>query len=321
MTRPADIGSWAAAVAARGIAVKWRGRRAFESPCPICGGRDRFWARQEAGRVAFDCRQRAGHDAGDLLRLLWGADGTRERDILTDPPPRPTRRPPPPPSEDTGDPVRAARNLWDDAVPATADTPAALYLAARGVWPDPHAVALPDTVRWIPRERWRARRYDLWLPAGVGALLWSFRDEAGALTAVQAEALTAAGERLPARWRRDRGQARGSWFAAPGDSAVLAVAEGLADALALSWWLGLDSVSPGGANRLPGMAERLARTGRPVEIHVDGDNAGSRPAAALLTELHERGVSARIRWYPAGIDPAEALPQTTADTLLAGGAP
>lgn len=320
MTRPADIGSWAAAIAARGIAVRWQGRRAFDSPCPICGGRDRFWARQEPGRVAFDCRQRTRHDAGDLLRLLWGADAPRDRDILRDPPTRPKRRPPPPPSGDADDAVRAARNLWDDAVPATTDSPAALYLAARGVWPDPQAVALPDTVRWIPRERWRERRYDLGLPDSAGALLWSFVDEDGALTAVQAEALTAAGERLPARWRRDRGQARGSWFAAPGDSTVLAVAEGLADALALSWWLGLDSVSPGGANRLPGMAARLARSERPIEIHVDGDNAGSRSAAALLTELHERGVQARIRWYPAGIDPAEALAQTTADPLVAGGA-
>ena len=222
--------------------------------------------------------------------------------------------PTPAPTADVAAAILAA------AVPAD-DTPARVYLAARGTWP-PLGIGpdLPPAVRWLPPGAWEhlptwpgrdGRPLRLTPPAdGVrslrpdappvplcGAVVFELARPGCAPDAVTLEAVTAAGNRPAERWRRTVGNAAGRTFevAAPtGDPwpdaaaapLVVAIVEGEADALALA------------RLRLPGVLVRAAggtagvRRGAAVVADLPAATAaclvsdGDRPGRAAVTKLH-----------------------------------
>lgn len=194
-----------------------------------------------------------------------------------------------------------ARRIVSGSVSAKG-TPAARYLDRRGTWTDGEAGPLPDSLRWCPGDAAPVR-----LPDGAaGVLVWRLTDcDTGEPVpdAVQVEALTDDGKRLPERWRRSYGQITGRCFQA-GDSeaSVLVLAEGPCDGLALAR-LSLPGVMIRAAlssGALPALAR--AWTGK-VLVCLDGDAAG-RSAAEKVREARP---DARMIHGKPGHDPDDWL--------------
>ena len=210
------------------------------------------------------------------------------------------------------------------AVPAD-DTPARVYLAARGTWPLA-GPPLPAAVRWLPPGAWehlptwpgrdgRPRRLTpprdgvtSLLPGAppvpaCGAVVFELARPGCAPDAVELEAVTAGGRRPAERWRRAPGNdATGRTFevAAPtGDPwpdphaapLVVAIVEGPADALALAR-LRLPGVLVRGAAGTGGMraggADLVADLPAATAACLvsDGDPPGRDAVTKLHAELH-----------------------------------
>ena len=250
------VDEWAARLDLTRRGGEWCG------PCPVCGGTDRFHvSRRRGGDALVGCRgcidwQPKGvreQQFGQLLRTVFperfdakhttGHSSSRyptmarhEMKVRTAPAPES--------ASDEDSRRRFARDLW--AASATADdSPGRVYLAGRRAWfPSETGAGLPAFVRWLaadaapnsnPALRWYGFPYN-----ACGALVFAWRapgvgDDAP-LQAVSLEALTAAGERLPKRWRKTHGVRKGSVFTVPGNlaSPVLAIVEGEVDALAVA---------------------------------------------------------------------------------------
>lgn len=123
----------------------WRGA------CPLCRGEgDRFSVRQS--ERSFNCFGCGAH--GDVFAFVMATEGCDfpeavarcaaeagvdmerkpgERRVVTQPAPAP-----PPPRDDTAR-IEKARRKWDASRPILPDTPQALYLRGRGLWPLPLA--------------------------------------------------------------------------------------------------------------------------------------------------------------------------------------
>lgn len=218
------VSDWRAALPA----LKRRGRE-WRGPCPACGGRDRFHIQPGAagGGALVGCRGcidglEPGARArryGEIVRAVWPDEGdgferprTRPRDRVPSPSPDPAtgpdaRRGAATTSTDAG-------RCWDAAAAADG-TPAAAYLAGRLCWPP--GAALPASIRWLSLARWPASTPRPDAGAGAaGAIVFAFR-KAGALAAVQADALTGAGALArprPHNWRRTIGPGAGAVFEA-----------------------------------------------------------------------------------------------------------
>ena len=161
-------------------------------------------------------------------------------------------------------------------------------------------------MRWLPAAkappRDEAARWFGLPPGAAGALVFVWRPPGETNTAdpraVTVLAVSAKGERLPA-WPggpkiRDVGSRVGTVFEAreapkPALNAgfPVHVAEGEADALALAL-----ALAPGSG---------------PVVIHADGEPSGRDAALAASEAIRGAGRKARIEWYAAGTDPADAL--------------
>ena len=159
-----------------------------------------------------------------------------------------------------------AARLWAAAVPDPG--PVRRYLAERGAWP-PWG-PLPDTVRWLPADELIAMRAFQGLPgrkAVAGAMVCAFRPPGAhpvsAPLAVNVETLTSNGRRTQPRFRKDRGPKTDTAFMVrPGGAngtGPIHVAEGEADALAISCWRGVEAWAAGGSRGLmPNTTERNA---------------------------------------------------------------
>ena len=68
---------WLAALEAAGGPLRRTGAGAWNGPCPLCGGRDRFHLREREGGALVGCRQCIDGQPsgrarfGELVRLLW----------------------------------------------------------------------------------------------------------------------------------------------------------------------------------------------------------------------------------------------------------
>ena len=175
-----------------------------------------------------------------------------------------------PPSKNAPDTLQRARQDWQNSqpIPMDADHPARRWLAARNLWwPE---LPLPRAVRWLPRaSRWpqhdhvgavvslaAAPRHwqETWskLPP-LECLLYVFVDRDGRPVLDRPEA-------SGGRDKRSRGPQLGTVVVLgdprPGDSCGLALAEGLADALALAS-RGMDTaVQAVGTSGLKNLADR-----------------------------------------------------------------
>ena len=214
------------------------------------------------------------------------------------------------------------------AVPAD-DTPAREYLARRMTWP-PAGPDLPPAVRWLPPSAWanlptwpgpdgRPRRLTpprdgvTRLVAGTppvpacGAVVFELARPGCAPDAVELEAVTAAGNRPAERWRRSPGNdatgrtfevaapTGGPWPDADAAPLVVAVVEGVADALALAR-LRLPGVLVRAATGTGGMragggalvADLPAATA--ACLVSDGDRPGRVAVTKLHADLHDAGL-------------------------------
>ena len=237
----------------------------YVGPCPVCGGDDRFHVRTGQGGAALvGCRSCIDGEPKHVGAQRFGAvlraafperfhvehatkhQGSRSP-VISDPAAH--AKGDGGSTADCGSPdarETLARRLWDLAALAD-DSPGRRYLARRWAWPPlgiEGAPDLPASVRWLtheaaPERDSAARWYGLPSRAS-GALVFAWRrpgagDDA-AVGAVSFEALTAAGEWLPKRWRRTHGVRKGTVFTVSVDAIrpVLAIVEGEVDALAVA---------------------------------------------------------------------------------------
>ena len=202
---------------------------------------------------------------------------------------------PPAPGAASEDP-RAALvcALWAAAEPLL-DGPARHYLESRGVW-NPGGFRW---VRWLPRKASPAPVPEVrwWgLPRGAcGALVCAYV-RLGAVAAVSLEALDSGGVRVPERWRRTCGARAGAAFRARECGAILHVAEGEMDALALAR---RETGSVYGLGGTSGLTRVLDVVGehRRVVVHADSDSGGRRGAVWAVGALRAAGLRASLVWY------------------------
>lgn len=212
-----------------------------------------------------------------------------------------SERPPRPPSPTA--PIAAG--ILDGAVAAD-DSPARVYLARRWTWPPVgHGPDLPATVRWCHA---RDVPTDARLPStAAGVIVWELIPGPDGAGAVRVEAVTAAGDLLPVRWRRSFG----AWapFMAvdrPGGSLLLTEGDASALAVALVTTAGTVRSVGGSANYRAEAAGDAAA--RPVVLVPDGDHAGAAAVVRLLADpLDGRTVTVEPWPRAADGDPADWL--------------
>ena len=290
--------------------LKRTGNGAFNGPCPLCGGRDRFHVKEGQGRALVGCRGclDGQHDPsrfGELMRAVWGDD----------PRPSPQRTNlPDNPVPERGSTVSYARKLWARSQPVPSDPlhPARLWLlgtAGHGpLWrPD---VPLPSAVRWLPSGRRDGGSLVAAIaPWAAWRLAWP------ALPTVDAVQLVfIGGDGLPAKDRdglgkRSYGKLAGGacLIGNPGPDERVGIAEGVADALAVAarFPCTVAGVMGTAGFRSPETAEALLDAFQ-VEIWGDQDGPGAAAAAALGEALAVRGVPVTARIVTRGKDPAAA---------------
>lgn len=112
------------------------------SPCPACGGRDRFRFDDQDGRGTFFCSRCGSGDGFALLGKVKGwafkqAAAEVERIVGTIPATSPS------PQQPASDKLAICRRIWSESQPVAEGDPVALYLANRtGI------VGLPDCIRF-----------------------------------------------------------------------------------------------------------------------------------------------------------------------------
>ena len=234
-----------------------------------------------------------------------------------------------PPSKNAPDTLQRARQDWQNSqpIPMDADHPARRWLAARNLWwPE---LPLPRAVRWLPRaSRWPQHEHvgavvslaaaprhwqETWskLPP-LECLLYVFVDRDGRPVLDRPEA-------SGGRDKRSRGPQLGTVVVLgdprPGDSCGLALAEGLADALALAS-RGMDTavqaVGTSGLKNLADQETEWLSEWASVTVWADKDpeGQGARGAAEVRLALQRSSrappVSAQTVPSADHKDPADA---------------
>ena len=275
----------------------WRRKgKAWRGPCPLCGGRkDRAWVAPGA-TADFVAGCNAGCDGLELARaLVPDSDPGPVPWRVT--PRRTTAAPQAQPPPDLPD------RVWR-ASEALQAQPGAAYLARRGLAVDPW----PAAVRWLSAEAARRVKLRPSLPAGAaGAILYHFAapSVAGTCHAVQAEAVNAAGARVPFTTAGKRPSVSGSTFThgarvflvrdgGPGVS----VCESVLDALAVGrypWGAPDGEAVIAGAGTSGLQAAAVRSWPGPVTIWAQDDKPSVLRAVRLQAALREAGRSVTIQ--------------------------
>ena len=284
----------------------------LKGPCPLCGGRDRCWARPgDTASVLLTCRV-CEAPFGELLAAVSDFN-------------IPERQP-----DTYKQPLAQSRQLLDHLValwgagePAESGTPGGRYLARRT-----GCTMLPPSVRWCPADRWPRRKGIRPLPtSATGALLYRFTspsDPAGAIVALQIEAVNRNADSVrfdPAPNEdepRKRPNVRGSLMAGRalvahhGDRTGRAhLVEGPIDALGVVELLGLDTFRRTGDTVIgaPGTSgfsvQTVSSYPGPVTLWTDGDDGGYLAAMRLARALRRLGRGVELRAAPEGQDWAD----------------
>ena len=183
-----------------------------------------------------------------------------------------------------------------------ADTPAAAYLASRGLDP---LLLRPDIIKrmgWLPNHR-----------GAEGALVFPYTDEAGGLQGLHFVLITPSGEKSPHEPARQTRRGPPDWRTAGrallrldfGVGPEMVVVEGFENALAVSL-AGSARVVAVGAVGAYGRC-RLPRTVETITLAHDGDDPDAKPAAA---QAYHRGV---VRYLGYGLTPKMTAPPTGCD--------
>ena len=286
----------------------------YVGPCPHCGGTDRFHLREGVGgRAIVGCRgcidgvprpERANR-FGIVLRAAGLAQQSGPGTCFQPPAPVAPARKADRPREQDREENFHAMTVWSLARRPDVGSPARRYLAARHCWPGRRDIPLPESVRWLPRQRMPLGRGFPRIPhVAAGAIAFRYADARGETAAVSLEALTAEGSRLaPKRWRRTVGlRKQGTAFICGTPGGVpLVLAEGECDALAASWIHGPEAEcrALGGTSGLRSWrpAPREAQT---VVIEADGGPAGAVAAALAEASVRASGLAVEVRWRRPG---------------------
>jgi phage/plasmid primase-like uncharacterized protein len=183
--------------------------------------------------------------------------------------------------------VDRARQLWCEASPSIAGTPAAAYLEHRGIRHDRLPPHMGD--RWPPGLRWHER---------ISALLVAVHDSDGEVRAIQRIFLHRSGAPRTRDGRKVKlslgpiagGAATLGWL--PDPRGRWAIAEGAETALAFSALSAMPAWASLGASNMPRVAPPV--WAQQVVICADHDEAGLRAAQETARRLRERGLSVRI---------------------------
>lgn len=139
------LNRWESILPQLGIGTKYLTGR--QTPCPMCGGKDRFRFDNKEGRGTFYCNQCGAGDGVQLvqmaLRLSFRDAAAKIREIAPDCQPAKIKREM---SEERR--VQALRETWKASRPITPDDAAGKYLLARGCEPP-----FSDALRFVPALR------------------------------------------------------------------------------------------------------------------------------------------------------------------------
>ena len=292
----------------------------LKGPCPLCGGRDRCWARPgHTTSALLSCRV-CEAPFGELLAAVTDSD-THGPQPETSRPPRTSRSP---------QSLDHLVELWAAGEPVERGTPGGRYLAKRT-----GCAAAPPSIRWCAAANWPRRKRIRPLPEGAaGALLYRFTspsDPAGAIVALQVEAVNRSGsnsvwfEPAPNEDEpRKRPNVGGSLMTGrtlvvrhgKPDGGVHLV-EGPIDALAVVELLGIETLRRTGDTVIgaPGTSgfsvQTVASHTGPVTLWTDGDDGGYLAALRLARALRRLGRGVELRAAPAGLDWADVAREMT----------
>ena len=292
----------------------------LKGPCPLCGGRDRCWARPgDTASALLSCRV-CEAPFGELLAAVTDSDthGFRRET------PRSSRTSRPPQSLDH------MVELWGAGEPVERGTPGGRYLAKRT-----GCAAVPPSIRWCAAANWPRRRGIRPLPEGAaGGLLYRFTspsDPAAAIMALQIEAVNRSGsdpvwfEPAPNEdERRKRPNVGGSLMTGRtllvrhgNPAGGVHLVEGPIDALAVVELIGLETLRRTGDTVIgaPGTSgfsvQTVATHTGPVTLWTDGDTGGCLATLRLARALRRLGRSVELRSAPTGLDWADVAREMT----------
>ncbi len=305
-------GRWPDILAALGIDPAFLSGR--NTPCPGCGGTDRFQFNRRSEAGAFSCRHHGdgGGDGFDLVQHVFECDFSRAARMVAEvlgledgtvsdrhPVLMPAR--PPEPVRDWLKAREKAARLWHEAKPITADDAAGRYLAGRKL-PLP---ANGDTLRFhsaVPY--WR--QGDNGEPEFIGrppAMLAKITRADSYTVGLHRIYLEPDGRKfavdgLPSKKIMKAGELAGAAvrLAMPTDGRLW-ITEGVEDAAAVMAMSEIPAWAALSASMMPGvwLPDDVTR----CYIGADADPAGQRAAQALATRLNEEGRAVWICTPPA----------------------
>lgn len=133
---------WPSILPQLGIATAFLTGR--QTPCPLCGGKDRFRFDDKDGRGTFYCNQCGPGDGVELLKRFHKVDFKRVAAMvepLIDTAPVQIKR------EIDGEArIKALRAIWGESSAITPDDDAGRYLISRGIQPP-----FSDALRFVPK--------------------------------------------------------------------------------------------------------------------------------------------------------------------------
>lgn len=275
------------------------------TPCPGCGGHDRFQFNRRSEAGAYSCRSHpdGGGDGFSLIQHVMGCDFKAAAKLvaeavgLTDgrgeyqPLPRRPAPPPAPATDWTKERAKAAR-VWHDGEQITGQDAAGKYLLRRGLTIPANA----DTLRFHPALSYWTQGDD-GKPEFIGrfpAMIALITGQAGDMAGVHRiylddEGRKFAGNGLPAKKMMKACNDLTGCAVRLGkmDDDRLAVAEGIETALAFSLLTGVSTWAALSASLMPSIW--LPESARRIYIACDNDAAGERAAQRLAERLLDEG--------------------------------
>lgn len=213
---------WPSILPQLGIATSFLTGR--QTPCPICGGRDRFRFDDKDGRGTYYCNQCGAGDGVELLKKFHKLDFKRVVAMvepLIDTAPVAKKR-----EMDADARLRALRTIWAQSQPVSLENEAGRYLVSRGIEPP-----FSDALRFVPRLKVTGESVPY-----LAAMIAVVRDPAGkAITMHRTYLQDGVKAQIASPRRMMPGDLpRGSYIALSEPARIMGIAEGIETAICAS---------------------------------------------------------------------------------------
>lgn len=214
---------WPSILPQLGIATSFLTGR--QTPCPICGGRDRFRFDDKDGRGTYYCNQCGAGDGVELLKKFHKVDFKRVVAMIEpfiDAAPVVQKR-----ELDADARIAALRSIWAQSEPALLTNDAGRYLVSRGIEPP-----FSDALRFVPRLKVTGESVPY-----LAAMIAVVRDPTGkAITMHRTYLQDGEKARITSPRRMMPGDLpKGSYIALSPPARVMGVAEGIETAIRASY--------------------------------------------------------------------------------------